>query len=185
LVKINSGKFKGHLIKTPSGLLTRPTSNKIRKALFSILNSKVLEAKTADLFAGSGALGIEALSRGAISCLFIDNVPATLKIIQQNITTLNLIENSLILKSNLNALITSNNLLVKQKPFDLIIADPPYNKDFTRTTIKLVAHYKLLSPKGTLIIEHSPQEKLIVPSNLQISDHRTYNKTKLSFLEHI
>jgi 16S rRNA (guanine966-N2)-methyltransferase len=179
LLKISGGELRGRLVKAPPGLATRPTSAKVREALFAILGGRVVEARVADLFAGSGALGLEALSRGAAWCLFVDQAPTALTLLGQNVATLGLTGRAKILGADLAAA-NAGRRLAPEGPFDLLLADPPYGKGLVAATLALAGG--LLAPEGWLVIEHSPRERPEAPPGLALGDHRAYGQTELSFL---
>ena len=128
MLRIIAGEFKGRRIKTPAGKV-RPTSDRVREAWFSILQQSIPEARVLDLFAGSGALGFEALSRGAVSVDFVDNSKASLATIRDNATTLNVGDRVTIHRSD--ALLFAERL--QPALYDVAFADPPYaNEDAAR-----------------------------------------------------
>ncbi|MCB2225209.1 MAG: 16S rRNA (guanine(966)-N(2))-methyltransferase RsmD [Desulfarculaceae bacterium] len=178
MLKITGGELRGRPIKAPPGLGTRPTAAKMRQALFNILGPDITEARVADLFAGSGALGLEALSRGAASCLFVEKSPAVAKVIKGNLTALGLTERGRVITTGLAAASAS---LEEGAPFDLILADPPYGKGQVAKVLALAADKGLLAPEGRLIIEHAPQERPEAPEGLIAVDHRRYGQSELSF----
>jgi 16S rRNA (guanine966-N2)-methyltransferase len=172
--------MRGRLVKAPPGLNTRPTSAKVREALFAILGPRVIDARVADLFAGSGALGLEALSRGAAWCLFVDQAPAALKLLGQNIAALGLMGRAKVVGLDLASPAAARRL-AEQGPFDLVLADPPYGKGLVAATLALAAG-GLLAPEAWLVVEHSPRERPEAPEGLELSDRRAYGQTELSFL---
>jgi 16S rRNA (guanine966-N2)-methyltransferase len=180
LLKISGGELRGRLVKAPPGLATRPTAAKVREALFAILGQAVREARAADLFAGSGALGLEALSRGAAWCLFVDSAPAALKLLGGNLAALGLAERARVLGLDLGTA-GAGRRLAEHGPFDLILADPPYGKGLVAVALGLAAG-GLLAPGGWLVIEHSPRERPEAPPGLELDDRRAYGQTELSFL---
>lgn len=180
MLKISGGELKGRLVKAPPGLATRPTAAKVREALFAILGADVSEARVADLFAGSGALGLEALSRGASWCLFVDSAPAALKLLGGNVAALGLADRARVLGLDL-ASPAAGRRLAEHGPFGLILADPPYGKGLVEATLALAAG-GLLAPGGWLVVEHSPRERPEAPPGLTLDDRRAYGQTELSFL---
>ena len=179
MLKITGGRLRGRVMKAPPGLATRPTGAKMRQALFNILGLRVADARVADLYAGSGALGLEALSRGAASCLFVEKSRPAAGHIQANLTTLDLTEQGRVLAAGLGAAVGA---LKAAAPFDLVLADPPYGKGQVARLLELAAQGWLLAPDGLLIIEHSPREAPGAFGGLEIHDHRRYGQSELSFL---
>ena len=159
---IFSGKFKNRVLKTPKGLSTRPTSGRMRETFFNICQGYIEGAAFLDLFAGSGAMGLEALSRGAHSATFVDSDKFACQCIRQNIEALKIESNVLVLCGDVFHWLEK---LTKQgKQFDIIYADPPYETkvtwkgeslSFSDLVIKLVDEYPLLKAQGELFIEDS------------------------------
>lgn len=178
MLKITGGQLRGRGFKAPPGLATRPTAAKMRQALFNILGPRVAGARVADLFAGSGALGLEALSRGAAGCVFVEMNRPTAKLIQANLTSLGLAERGRVVAAGLEA---ATGALRAGAPFDLVLADPPYGKGQVARLLALAAQGWLLAPEGQLIVEHSPAEDPEVPAGLQTQDRRHYGQSELSF----
>ncbi len=182
MLRISGGELKGRLVKAPPGQATRPTSAKVREALFAILGARVAEARVADLFAGSGALGLEALSRGAARCLFVDQAPAALKLLGRNLDALGLTGRAKVLGMDL-ASPAAGRRLAQEGPFDLILADPPYGRGLAAMIAGLAAKAGILAPEGRLVIEHSHRERPVALAGLVLGDHRIYGQTELSFFE--
>jgi 16S rRNA (guanine966-N2)-methyltransferase len=169
LLKITGGRLRGRILKAPAGLATRPTGAKMRQALFNILGPRVAGARVADLFAGSGALGLEALSREAVSCLFVEKSRPTAKLIQANLANLGLEEAGQVVAAELQG---ATGALQALAPFDLVLADPPYGTGQVAHVLALAAQGWLLAPQGLMIIEHSPPEAPEAPSGLKKIDRR-------------
>ncbi len=153
----------------------RPTTDLVKGSLFSILNSKgVIEgAKCLDLFCGTGSMGIEALSRGAASCVYVDK---DVKNAEVNLKRMG-IEARLVCAEFRRAL-----RLLRGEKFDLIFCDPPYAKGYAEIALTLVFKYSLLSDGGIIIIEHSSENNLInLPENC-IIDHRVFGVTALDII---
>ena len=178
MLKITGGELRGRAIKAPPGLGTRPTAAKMRQALFNILGPEVQGARVADIFAGSGALGLEALSRGAAWCVFVEKSPAVARLLRDNLANLGLEERGRVLFAGLQA---ARGELGREGPFDLVLADPPYGKGLVAQLLDLVAGERLLAEQGQLIVEHSPQERPEAPAGLRATDHRRYGQSELSF----
>ena len=155
-MRIITGKAKGLNLKTPKGLMTRPTSDRIKESLFNILNGMFdfTGKMILDLFAGTGALGLEAMSRGSKQAVFIDM--RTTGIIKDNVKRGHFIDDSEILCSDVFKGITR--LSVQQRQFDLIFCDPPYNKGLCEQTLTAVDGLNLLSAEGLFIAEHGIDE---------------------------
>ena len=145
-MRVIAGERKGHNLKTPEGLTTRPTSDKVKGSLFSMLQDFVYGKKALDLFAGSGALGIEALSRGAHSCVFIDTYFKARACIKDNLSHTKL--EGVILNSD-----SITYLKTCTTTFDLIFIDPPYNKGLSAKALEIISERKLLNPGGFISVE--------------------------------
>ena len=175
-MRIITGSAKGLKLKTQQGFSTRPTSDRVKESLFSILNGmkNFSEVETVlDIFAGTGALGIESLSRGAKSAIFTDN--ATAEIISENVRRAKFEKVSKIFKGDFEKVLRK--ISRENLKFDLIFSDPPYRKNFSQMTADFVAELELLKPDGILIIEHGFDEKIILPKSLELLRNVIYGKT--------
>ncbi|TYT76157.1 16S rRNA (guanine(966)-N(2))-methyltransferase RsmD [Desulfobotulus mexicanus] len=183
-MRIIAGSLKRRSIKAPSGTDTRPTSDRLRESLFSILGSdRVQGARVLDLFAGTGALGMEALSRGALSAVFVEQHPQALKVLYYNIENLGLEDRSRIIKWNIRK---DLRCLRNEAPFDLIFMDPPYGRGLTAITLEHLKKSGLLTSASCIICEHTAEDPLPPEKEGFIrEDLRVYGKTllaRLSFL---
>jgi 16S rRNA (guanine966-N2)-methyltransferase len=124
MLRITSGEFRGRFLKSPKGILTRPTQARLRQALFNSIQTTIPQAKVLDLFAGSGALGFESLSRGASHVTFVENSRAALKTIEENAKDLQVLDRIEIISDSVERLIPL--IVGKNAPYDLVLADPPY-----------------------------------------------------------
>ena len=174
-MRIITGKAKGLRLKTPAGLSTRPTADRVKESLFSILGGLINFSEVnlvLDIFAGTGALGLEAISRGASSAIFIDN--ATAEIVRENISRTKF-ESCNVLRGDFEKILLK---LTKQNlAFDLIFSDPPYAKGLAQKSLDLVAEKNLLVKGGLMIIEHGATEILDAPINFQLIRKITYGHT--------
>ncbi|CAN2039638.1 16S rRNA (guanine966-N2)-methyltransferase [Candidatus Magnetomoraceae bacterium gMMP-15] len=178
-MRIISGKFKKRRLKSIRGMNIRPTSDALRESLFNILGSMVEGAVVLDLFAGTGALAIEAMSRGAESAVLVDLSNQALSIIRENIKICALENNVKLIKWN----ILKNLNCLKLGCFDLVFIDPPYNKKFLQPALYNLYNTECLAQNACIIVEHSVQESL--PNNLnefELVKQRKYGKTIISFL---
>ncbi|MTI69952.1 MAG: 16S rRNA (guanine(966)-N(2))-methyltransferase RsmD [Firmicutes bacterium] len=178
-MRIITGLAKGHRIKAPKGLKTRPTTDRIKESLFNIIPD-VSNQRVLDLFSGSGNIGIEFLSRGAEQCYFIDNNASSVKIIKENLKKTDLIKKANVYKNSVDRAIKI--LSKKRVVFDIIFLDPPYNKNLVKPTIEEISENNILSKEGYIIIEH--ESSLNLPekiSDLVNFDTRKYKDTSISF----
>lgn len=174
-MRIITGRAKGLRLKTPAGLSTRPTADRVKESLFNILGGLInfSEVKAVlDVFAGTGALGLEAMSRGANSAIFIDN--ATAEILRENISRTRF-ENCNVLRGDFEKIL--GKLAKKNLAFDLIFSDPPYAKGLAQKSLELVAEKNLLVEGGLMIIEHGAQEIFDAPTNFQLVRKIIYGHT--------
>ena len=183
-MRIVAGKNKGNILKSPKGLSVRPTSEKVREALFDILGTSVKETCFLDLFAGTGAAGIEALSRGAKNVIFIEKEPKCIKIIKENLEKTGNSQNAIVYKidflSGLKLLAKKNYLL------DYIFLDPPYNKGFVNISLLEIAKLSILRKNGLVIAQHYKKEKVMENlNNLRLFNQRRYGECYLSFYGYV
>ncbi len=178
-MRIISGRFRGKKLYTPAGLTTRPTSDRAKESIFNILNSytDIKNSIAVDIFAGSGALGIEALSRGAQSCLFVEKDKTAIKTIRHNISSIGMDANASYLNDCLN--LSS----YKKGQFDIIFMDPPYNKGLITIALSELAKGKLTHQKTIIIAECDKEEVPEIPEDFSIIDTRIYGKAKILFLK--
>ncbi len=180
-MRIITGSAKGRQLKAPRGHDVRPTSDRVKESLFAILGGRVIDAAVADLFAGTGNLGLEALSRGAASAVFVDISPASIAVIRENAARTGLGSRAEILC--LDALVAVDRFVRAGRTFDLIFCDPPYNRGLAAAILRKIDAGNILRPGGTVIIEHSRHEQL--PDNLTsifASRSERYGETLVSLL---
>jgi 16S rRNA (guanine966-N2)-methyltransferase len=169
VIRVIAGEFGGRRLQTPVGDKTRPTADRVRESWFNILQRPVRGARVLDLFAGSGALGLEALSRGAISADFVENHRAALAAIKANITALQVTDRTTIHRGD--ALTYAESLRPAQ--YDVAFADPPYAGD---TAARLVALFRLTPFARILSIEHAAEHP--IPGD----DTRRYGDIAVTFI---
>ncbi|MEP6809029.1 MAG: 16S rRNA (guanine(966)-N(2))-methyltransferase RsmD [Chthoniobacterales bacterium] len=162
----------------------RPTMDRVKAAIFSSLHTSIVGARVLDLFAGTGALGIEALSRGAVSAVFVEENRAAVEAIEQNFVRTKL--RGPVRKQEVFAFLESAG---NRERFDVIFADPPYEKtkaggEFTRLLLENQQLADLLEPHGLFILEKRPEEKLITPALWKIVRAKAYGATEVLFLRH-
>ncbi len=183
-IRVISGEFRRKKLATIQGMKTRPTADRMRESLFNILSHKVKGSRVLDLFAGTGALGIEALSRGAVYAVFIDNYKPALRIIEKNIISCNLETRSEIFNWNISK--NLNCLESASPPFNLVFMDPPYNTGVIKKTLLNLHCSNALENSALVIVEHSPLEPVAVNNfTFEILEQRRYGKTVFSFLNYV
>jgi 16S rRNA (guanine966-N2)-methyltransferase len=147
-MKIAGGEFKGRVIKVPAVPDLRPSTERIREAIFSVIGADIINAQVADLFCGSGALGLEALSRGAAHALFVDSNRAVAAIVRQNIKRLSLLRCARVINMNVFDIRPGH-----VAGMTIIFADPPYGKEYCRRLASLLSLQKF-AWNGILALEH-------------------------------
>jgi 16S rRNA (guanine966-N2)-methyltransferase len=181
-MRVVAGSQKGRRLKEPNGPNLRPTSARVKEALFSIIAERLYDAHVLDLFAGTGALGLEALSRGARETVFVDNQPNSIQVLRENITRCSLTDCSSIIPQDVHDFLKAPSQRLQANPFDLVFADPPYEvSDFEPLLTQLESSDKVAS-KGLVVIEHF--KKASLPSNVgRLSQTRQsrYGDTILTF----
>lgn len=180
-MRIIAGTLKGKKLFSPKNQLTRPTSDYNREALFNILCHNLLVDELShmtvlDLFAGSGALGLEALSRGALKATFVENNHHALACIKKNIELCQLQSKTEIIN---NSAITFTNF--KQQAYSLVFIDPPYNKSLLTPALNNLIKQNLLAPKALIAVETAKDEERFLPSNYQKITQKIYGSTKITF----
>lgn len=176
-MRIVGGKFKGRPLQSPKGMATRPTTDRTRESLFNILTHKIdfEGCRTLDLFAGTGALGLEAISRGSEYCVFIEETSAARGAIRENVEALELSGITKIFRRDATQLGKVGML----KPFDLVFADPPYRKGFGEKAARSLREGGWLNMQALFILEEATD---VFPENLkgyELVDTRHYGETTI------
>lgn len=180
-MRIITGSAKGIKLNAPRGLGTRPTTDRVKESVFNILGDIVVDAKVLDIFAGTGNLGLEALSRGAIAAVFIDNNIESINSIKANAQRTKLYEHAEIYKNDVIRAL--DRFVETSRSFDLIFCDPPYNQGLIHLVLEKIARNSILNPGGILVMEHSKHEKIADEYNtLQLRRVERYGETLISFL---
>lgn len=147
-MRVISGKMRGVRLKTPEGMQTRPTADRVKEALFSIIQFDLPGTKVLDLFGGSGQLGIEAISRGAKEAVFVDQSEKACKLIRENLRLARMEKEGRVVRSDYLAFLKST----KEK-FDIIILDPPYAEVFLENALNLITEIDILHSNGIIVAE--------------------------------
>jgi len=181
-VRIVGGRLRGRLLQAPASRAIRPTSERLRESIFDILihrHAGVVEgARVVDLFAGSGALGIEALSRGAKFALFVDNGPEARALLRANVEVFALGGVTRIWRADATLL----GKAPAGPPFTLAFLDPPYEKGLAGPALAGLVDGGWLAPGALLVVEESAEAEIGAPTALRIVDERVYGETKVVFL---
>jgi 16S rRNA (guanine966-N2)-methyltransferase len=178
-MRVITGSARGHTLKMPGGGKTRPAMDMVKGSLFSILGARVPDCRFLDLFAGSGSLGIEALSRGAAWAVFVDTSIDCVKTIQDNLKHTKLTERAKVYRMDCRKFLTH----CHEEPFDLVCIDPPYSKGLLAPILDLIPTCPLFTPATRFIIERERKDDLGLPDRpaLELLDEREYGATVLTF----
>ena len=186
-MRIVAGRLKGRTIAAPEGRDVRPTSDRVRESLFNILEhrdwgkggrSPVPEARVLDAFCGTGALGLEALSRGAAHATFLDNARAALAVCRDNIRKLGEAANADVLQGD------ALRPVRPRAPCDLVFLDPPYGQDLVPRALEALAREGWIAPGAICIVETGAKEALAMPTGFEELDDRTYGAARIRFLRY-
>ena len=154
-MRVITGKARGIALKTPTGMATRPTADRVKEALFSIIQFDVPAAKVLDLFGGTGQLGIEALSREARSAVFVDEREDACRLIRENLKRTKLEQYAKVIRSDYMAYLRN----CKEK-FDIILLDPPYAEVFLENSLKMITEIDILESGGIIVTERPVGKEL-------------------------
>lgn len=177
-MRIIAGTRKGHTIHAPKGFETRPTSDRVRENVFNIVAPWVEGARVLDLYAGSGAMGLEALSRGAEAALFLEADPDAVRTIERNLDKLGLTGATVV---RLNATTGLAQETAAGRKYDLVLADPPYAMTDYSSLARYLPH--VLSDDGLLVFESAAKIEPDVPG-LVVRTSRKYGSTRVTVFEH-
>lgn len=179
-MRIITGCAKGCKLKAPKGLTTRPTADRVKESLFNILGSETLGAHVLDLFAGSGNLGLEALSRGADRAVFVDQSAESARVIRENAAHTKLHEFAEIIKSD--AFSALRRLDAAKRKFQLVFCDPPYEKGLAEKALRILDEVSLLDEEAIIVVEHSSREEFKGGfGDIQFMRSQRYGAATISF----
>ena len=183
-MRIVAGAYRGRALVAPKGQSTRPTAGRTREALFNILehaawSNGIRDHRVLDIFAGSGALGLEAVSRGAAACLCLDNDPAALTAVAENIAAL-----------KLAAIVATRRLDVRHMPrndtapFDLVFLDPPYAQGLVLPVLAALDQNQWLAPGALIVVERGATDGELIAPGFARLDSRTWGAARVDFLRY-
>ncbi len=181
-MRIIGGKYRGRKLTSPADRSIRPTSDRMRESIFNILchmSGGLEDAEVLDVFAGSGALGLEALSRRAAHATFFDKSPKALQLVKQNIALLDV--GNITSASCVNA----PDLPPASRRYDVIFLDPPYKLDVIIDTLSALVQKDYLAVNSIIIVEYSHTNPLVIPDFFDILKQKTFGNSDLCFLEYI
>jgi len=181
VVRVIAGSARGVRLKVPKGDETRPTADRVKESLFNVLGARVVDAVVLDLFAGTGALGIEALSRGAARALFVEKDPKVARLVKENLERCRLSEAARVLVSRVPPRLPLPGAFDR---FDLVFLDPPYGQGLVRPTLEWLSQSGLVAAGGWVAVERSPKEE-IPPAleKLSLIREKVYHDTVVSFFQ--
>ena len=175
-MRVISGKARGVVLKTPDGLRTRPTADRVKEALFSILQFDLPGARVLDLFGGTGQLGIEAISRGAKSAVFVDAGEAPCRLIKENLRRAKMENEGHVIRADYLQYLKNC-----QETFDIVFLDPPYAEVFLENAIKKISEIDILKSSGIIVAERPVEKVLSVEiDGFNRSKDYKYGKTLLT-----
>lgn len=179
-MRVISGRAKGHKLVAPSSKRVRPALDKVKEAIFDILFC-VNELSVLDIYAGSGSIGIEALSRGASVAVFVEEWDQAVQSIRRNLAHCKLEDRGKIIQLQAHKAIPR--IARTYAPFDLIFIDPPYLKELVGKTLEQISRSTLINEDTTIVVEHHPKEPIGEIPGLILTDSRKYGQTLVSFLK--
>lgn len=176
-MRVIAGIRKGLKLKAPEGIKTRPTTDRVKESVFNIIQSHIPADRVLDLFAGSGALGIEALSRRCGKCVFVEHNREAYSIVEHNLNLSKLSDNAELIFTD-----SVNYLTSVSKPFDIIFLDPPYNKGFLAPVLERIYERELLTKDGIIVIETEKGGESAAHSRFRTIRDAIYGKTVITVL---
>lgn len=178
-VRVISGSARGLKLNTPGDDRVRPTTDRVKESMFNIVQDWVYDSQVLDLFAGSGALGIEALSRGASQAVFCDNSLDSIKIIKSNIEKARVVDRSQIVSGDFKRCL--RDMEAKNQSFDMIFVDPPYYVGLFEEVLDTIRSCKILKKDGIVIVEHDAKKPIGQVEGLEVYKEKKYGITMLTF----
>ena len=179
-MRITGGQAKSRVLASPKGLEIRPTTDQVREAIFNIIGQDLSGLRVLDLFAGTGSLGLESLSRGAMSALFIDSSQQAVNLIRKNLTICGYQDSAAVLRRDLRTGIPTSHPLIKEL-FDLVFLDPPYRNKIISSLLEELSTKEVVSSGSLAVAESSKSEK--PPASVeyfQMVDTRLFGTTRIS-----
>lgn len=182
-MRIVGGQFRGRALKSPASQAIRPTSDKLRESIFNILvhayGDPISGARVLDLFAGTGALGCEAMSRGAKFALFVDDGAEARGLIRENVEKLSLTGTTKIFRRDASKL----GDISAMEPFDLVFCDPPYGKGLASIALASAQAGKWLAPSALLVVEEAVKSEFKTPDGFEELERRKYGDSEIIILK--
>jgi 16S rRNA (guanine966-N2)-methyltransferase len=182
-MRIISGKARGTKLYTLDGTATRPTLDRVKESLFNIIQNDIEDSTVLDLFSGSGAIGLEFLSRGAKRAVLCDNSKDAIKIIKQNVQKTHFEEKAEVYNMEFTKLVER----LQNQKFDIIYIDPPYATDFIKISLEKIIEYELVNENTKIIVETDDETRIlnqIEKMDVEITDKRKYGRATIIFLKY-
>lgn len=174
-MRVITGEARGRKLREPVGMDIRPTTDMVKESLFNILQFSLEGARVLDLFAGTGQLGIEALSRGARECVFVDKSPEALKLVAENLKITGLADRARLVKGDSIAYLRSG------EKFDIVFIDPPYDTELLNNAIEFATSFDILRENGIMVCESRRERAVQEPKKENYSKREyRYGKIKLT-----
>ncbi len=178
-MRVSGGEAKGRTLKFPSRSKQRPTTDFLRETLFNVLGSPA-DQVFLDLYAGSGSVGLEAASRKAKKVVFVEKNRDLIGTIRENVSLCGYADRCLIIHADIQTAL--RNLYRQKNGFDVVFADPPYNRGFIAETLRLLTEYPVIQENGFVVLQHSIKEQLALSPEWFITDQRKYGDNLLTLL---
>lgn len=179
-MRVISGSARGKALEAVPGMDTRPTTDKVKESVYNILQFRVIGASMLDLFAGTGQMGIEALSRGASRAVFVDQAPKAVSVIRRNIAAARVQPRAEIMQAEYHQALER----LRGQKFDIIFLDPPYGGERLNSALKAVELFDILSTNGIIICESSVEDEIICPDSFLVRKTYQYGTIRLTAMEH-
>lgn len=180
MLRITGGQLRGRKIKTLEGKGTRPMLSRIRKSLFDLIGNRITDADFLDLFAGTGSVGIEALSRNAASATFIEKEAAAIEVINGNLSLFDLSGRARVYRRDVLSWLSL--VAGEGEAFDIIFVGPPYFQNLADKVLEQIPGAGILKEDGLIFIQHYKKEKIVVPDGLELAEERKYGDMFLSII---
>lgn len=183
-MRIISGAAKGRKLLSPEGMDTRPTLDRIKESIFNIIQNKIVGSTVLDVFAGTGSLGLEAVSRGAKECYLVDKGQTTFKYLKQNVDNFNFTDRCKCF--NVDSYSALEEFCNKNISFDLIFIDPPYLKDMIPPAVDIITKGNILKKHGLIVCKIDTKEEIYEGNQeIVLIDHRKYGNTTVCFYKYL
>lgn len=179
-MRIIAGAARGRKLISPEGSLVRPTLDRVKESVFNMLTGFVADAAVLDLFAGSGALGIEALSRGASRAVFVDKSSSSLEIVQKNLNLAHF-------EDNVTSVLSDFAVYLDRctEKFDIIFLDPPYAAGFLEPALRAIHENGILAPDGLIVCELDSTDEVICPREYTLYRNKKYGKARILLMKEL